>query len=263
MMKVFFKFLFYTAIPGISTYLANSDLLFMYCIEHHLLSADLNIEFAQEVCLLISVLFTVFVIGPKIAFGERKVLSSGKRVNGLYTMIHQLFKSCFEKITGNESVDFNMRIFVPKITPIYWIMTRVFRSKNQELYFTIKNVAPFARPDTTEHLFFRVKPNPQGLVGSCYSTGKIVWDQDLKQNNDKKWRLESVQIQRTSALLWSICVPVIDERGTTIAVIAFDSTSTPIDIESHRDELGVAVRTFSVLLYDSVPDLFKRKWALR
>lgn len=260
MLKIIFIFLCYTLIPGATAYLANSEFLFNLLIEANILSDQFNIPVAQEVCLIINVAFTILIIGPKIIIEERKLKSSKRETEDLYNMVKTIFGSTFESIVKKKPINFDMRIFVPMKTPSYFLSRF---SKKAKIYFEIKNIAPFAKSDATAHLRFRVTPNPQGLVGDCYTQKEIIFDNNLQQTNSSSWNLEQAQIARTSSLLWSLCIPIIDQSSNVIAVIALDSTDTALDIAACRAELASFLMTYATLLHDSAPSLFKGRFAIK
>ena len=95
-------------------------------------------------------------------------------------------------------------------------------------------------------------------MGLCYNTKAMVYDDDLEHTNDKNYHLNKSQIDRTSNLKWSICCPVLDKTETVVAVIALDG-KTRITIDKEKETtLREEIVAFSCMLYDSVPQLFKR-----
>lgn len=79
------------------------------------------------------------------------------------------------------------------------------------------------------------------------------------QTNSVDYDLDQLQVNRTSKLLWSICVPILDDKSNVIAVMAFDSTVSRLNIVEHKDEIRTLTNTFAVMMHDSVPELFKGK----
>ena len=170
-------------------------------------------------------------------------------------MLKTFFQSNLGQISGNSNISFDLRIFVPKRRVFHWIK-RIF-CKNDEKWFYIRNIEPFASRDTTEHLRFRVEPNPQGLVGQAYATKAIVYDDNLPETNNSAYSLDQAQVNRTSNLLWSICVPVLDENNNVIAVMALDSNISKLNISENKDEIRSLTNTLAVMMRDSVPEFFK------
>ena len=159
---------------------------------------------------------------------RKKVLDEGTSLDlnkeryGLFNVIKEFAQSNFARISNNEEFDFNMRIFVPEKSISRYLML-LLRLHKVEKWFVIQNIEPFAKHDITENLKFRVAPNKQGLVGEAYESGYIVYDDILELTNDTDYSLDQVQLNRTSNLKWSLCVPIINENSDVIAVMAFDS----------------------------------------
>ena len=172
-------------------------------------------------------------------------------------MNKNILSSSLGKRFLSESSSFDIRIFIPK-NPILYKIADKLKIKDIQKKFTIKNIDLIAEQGIAKNLEFEVSPNPQGLVGMCYDTKAMVYDDDLEHTNDKKYQLKENQINRTSDLKWSICCPVTNESNTIIAIIALDG-KTRIKIDKAKEEtLREEMVTFSCMLYDAVPQLFKR-----
>ncbi len=255
------KYILFILIPAISTYLAADDTCIKWLIKHELLSVNVNIELFQKICLFISVIFTTFVINLQLIKHENNEKQCQKEIAGLFSIIKQVAQSNFATISKNSNFTFNLRIFVPEFSLVKFI--RSFLHKNKEKWFVIRNVEPFAKRDITEHLRFRVYPDKQGLVGEAYESGSIVYDEILPKTNETEYGLENSQVNRTVNLLWSICVPIFNEKNEVIAVIAFDSDQSYLNISSNKESIRKLTNTLSLMLRDSVPGLFKRKVSLK
>ena len=86
----------------------------------------------------------------------------------------------------------------------------------------------------------------------------MVYDDDLEHTNDTSYSLDRIQVSRTSNLKWSICCPVFDDKNTVVAIIALDGkTKITIDKEKEND-LKEELYVFTRMLYDYVPQLFRR-----
>ncbi len=247
------------AVPALSTYLAADDSIIRLLIRKNLLSTSFNIVMFQRVCLLISILFTTFVLNIKLIIHLNSKEKLQKEIAGLFNVIKQFAQSNFASISKNNDFNFDLRIFVPEINVCKYVLAFVIRKK-VEKWFVIKNIEPFAKKDITEHLRFRVEPDIQGLVGQAYKSGSIVYDDALELTNDTEYSLDKAQISRTSKLLWSLCVPILNENNDVIAVIAFDSDSSSLDIKSNKNEIRDLTNTLAIMIRDSVPELFKRVW---
>ncbi len=248
-------------IPAVSAYLASDDTLFIWLTNNGFWPSNINIDFVQRLFLILNIIFTTFVLNLKLFYLLHRQEQNRKEVSGLFNMIKQFAQSSFISITDNKNFSFDLRIFVPEISVCRWIKAFLTR-KQPEKVFVIKNIEPFAKKDITEHLRFRVEPNKQGLVGEAYETGAIVYDDKLSLTNSTDYALAQSQLSRTSNLRWSICVPICNNNNEVIAVMAFDSDSSDLNIGGNKNEIKSLTNTLAIMMRDSVPDLFKLKWRL-
>lgn len=255
------KYLIEAVIPTLSAYLAADDTIFIWLIDCHVLSQNVNIEGIQKIFLAIDILYTVFWLEFRLGYYNYKEKQSRKEIAGLYNVIKQFAQSNFSSISKDSNFNFDLRIFVPEVKVSNLIFSFLL-SRNKEKWFVIHNIEPFAKKDITEHLRFRVEPDEQGLVGKSYQSKSIVYDDNLKETNSVNYSLQETQVNRTSNLLWSICVPILDEKNGVIAVIAFDSGSSNLDITNNKNEVRDLTNTLSIMLKDSVPELFKQRWRI-
>lgn len=157
----------------------------------------------------------------------------------------------------SNQADFDIRIFIPKFPTLYKIAD-FLRIPNVPRKFVIKNIELIAEPGTTNNLEFEVFPHQEGLVGDCYFRKAMVYDDDLETTNSINYNLGQNQITRTSNLKWSICCPVFEDSNTVVAILALDG-KTKITIDQRNESaLREQLIAFSRLLFDSVPQLFKR-----
>ena len=57
-------------------------------------------------------------------------------------------------------------------------------------------------------------------------------------------------------------VILTNEKNEVIAVMAFDSDGTPLNISQNKEEIRTLTNTLAIMMRDSVPELFKRKWRI-
>ena len=256
-----FKYALDVAIPAISAYLASDETIIQWLISNQFLPQGFKIALFQRICLIINIFFTTFVLYMRMVYHSHKEEQCRKEIAGLYNMIKQFAQSALITMTKNKNFSFDLRIFVPEVSVSRWLKATLMR-KQKEKWFVIRNIEPFAKKDITEHLKFRVEPAAQGLVGSAYSSGSIVYDDNLESTNSTEYSLEQTQLSRTSSLKWSICVPILNDNNEVIAVMAFDSDKSNLNIEKNKIELKNMTNTIAIMMRDSVPELFKRKWSL-
>lgn len=257
----FLRYLLDIAIPAITAYLASSDTFISFLISHDILSEELNITLFRDICLLINVLYTTLFLCVKLNILESKEESYKKQIAGLYNVIKQFLQSNLGQISGNSNISFDLRIFIPEKN-ILMVLKRLF-GHSKEKWFVIRNIEPFARKDITEHLRFRVEPDAQGLVGMAYSRKSIVYDDHLVETNNSEYSLNQAQVNRTSNLLWSICIPILDDKNEVVAIMAIDSGTTNLNIDENKDDIRTLTNTLAVMLRDSVPELFRSEVSFR
>ena len=81
--------------------------------------------------------------------------------------------------------------------------------------------------------------------------------QPRRKENSTSYSLDQSQVNRTSGLLWSICVPILNDKNEVIAIMALDSDTSKLDIEENKDAVRTLTNTIAVMMKDSVPELFK------
>ena len=149
-----------------------------------------------------------------------------------------------------------MRIFVPKYHWLYSLADR-FKIGGIKKRFVIKNIDLIADTGITKDLQFEVSPMVEGLVGKCYRDKCVLWDDKLESTNSTKYNLDAHQISRTTDLKWSICCPIYGNTGEIVAILALDGKTTT-QINDEEKQLGLELTAFSRMLFDAVPQLFKR-----
>lgn len=155
-----------------------------------------------------------------------------------------------------------MRIFVPEKT-LKWRITHII-NKNNALFFRIKNIDGLAEAGITNDLKFQVLPpeEKQGLVGECFVTKKMVYDDNLIQSNSTDYHLSEYQINKTNDLRFIIVCPIFSENGEVIAIIAFDSKNDIKVTQENKEALSDLILNYTQQLYEKVPELFKAKGGL-
>ena len=176
--------------------------------------------------------------------------------NSLLKMNKEYLTTYLEKSISSNFSNCNIRIFVPKHPHLYKIATKL-KIKARKT-FIIKNFDILSNEGVTKNLKFEVFPKVQGLVGECYKKDSIVYDDELKSTNSINYELNSFQIIKTSSLQWSICCPIHDTESNIVAIIALDGDKK-IKIKPEKEqELSEQLFVFSTMLYENVPQLFRR-----
>lgn len=254
---VLLRFLISVAIPAITAYLASDAAAFDWLIQQNLLSSNIDVADIQRICLIINIVFTIVLLEARLEYHIHREDQCRKELAGLYNVIKQFAQTNFVSISNNDDFSFDLRIFVPEVNVYRWI-----KSGGKEKYLVIQNIEPFAKKDITENLRFMVEPDQQGLVGNVYHEGAIYYDDKLPVTNSTNYALGQSQLNRTSKLRWSFCVPIFGKNNQVIAVMAFDSDTSDLDIEGNKDAVKALTLTLATMMGDTVPELFKRKWSL-
>lgn len=254
----------FSAIPAFLSYLANSSLIFDKMLQNGLLGKNANVELIQDYCLLSGIIISALLLSTNLLITKIKLDNILEQRNALIKMNKSILTSSLGKRFLSDTSSFDIRIFIPK-HPIFYNVVDKLQDRLNKLkippihkVFVIKNIDLIAEQGITKNLQFEVSPKQEGLVGLCYSTRAMVYDDDLESNNDTLYELKKNQISRTSDLKWSICCPISDDKGTVVAIIALDGKKK-ITIDRGKEvTLREEVVAFSLMLYDSVPQLFKR-----
>lgn len=247
----------FSAIPAFLSYLANSSLIFNKLIEYGVLGKNVNVELIQDYCLWIGIILSAIVLSTNLLVTKIKYENILEQRNLLIKMNKNILSTSLGKRFLSNTSSFDIRIFIPKHSLLYKLADKLhFASLSRK--FIIKNIDLIAEQGITKDLQFEVFPNPQGLVGMCYDTKLVVFDDDLEHTNSNSYNLKTNQIDRTSNLKWSICCPICDNNDTVVAIMALDGKA-PIKISKEKETaLNKEIVAFSRMLYDSVPQLFKR-----
>lgn len=239
------------------SYLANSSLIFDKLKKYGLIGANVDIKYLQDICLWVGIILSAILLSANLVLTKYKRDNLLDQRNSLIRMNKSLLASSLGNSFLTNEASFDIRIFIPKHRFLYKSY-QLLKIKRFSQKYIIKNIELIANSDSTKGLQFEVAPNPQGLVGDCYTKKMMVFDDNLADNNRTKYGLNETQMARTGQLKWSICSPVFNDMGDVIAIIAIDG-KTNIHIDSEKaDDLRNQLSAFSHMLYDSVPQLFKR-----
>lgn len=247
-----------SAIPAFLSYMANSTLIFDKLISYGLIGESINIPLIQDYCLWISIVFSAVFLSLNLTVTKIKYDNILDQRNKLIKMNKKVLSTVLGKRFLSETSAFDIRIFVPKHPILYKVSDKI-RILKMPKKFIVKNIDLISEQGITKDLQFEVYPKQEGLVGMCYNTKSIVYDDDLQNTNDKNYQLNQIQIDRTSDLKWSICCPICDKDNNVVSIIAIDG-KTRIAIDDDKESaLRENLPAFSYMLYDSVPQLFKRR----
>jgi len=254
-MKKIILSLVYALIAVGLTYVSSSSYILPFLVEKGILGIAIDTERIKELCLFASMVFAGVFLPVSLCKAEIQRDNAIDQRNQLLKMTKNNFGITLERFSSNFS-GFEIRFFIPKHPVLYSIEEKLGIKHKKE--FIIKNIDIIANQGATKGLSFEVSPNSQGLVGECYRQKSMVYDDMLAETNSINYSLQPKQLSRTSNLRWSICCPIIDEKDNVVAIMAFDGTK-PITIKKEKtNELADHILTFSRVLYDAVPQMFRR-----
>lgn len=256
---LFCKCFFISLVPSVLTYLGKSYNILDKLVEKQIIGVSLDVPFIKEISLTASIITTFILVFYNNLNLNNKIDDKNKRIQGLMNYCKYLLSGALSKEIGTSGITFNIRIFVPKYNLFYLVRSKFI--KDTPLYFVITNVPGLAEADITEDLRFKVLPEGEGLVGMCFHKQKTCFDPELKKNNSIIYGLNDSQIAKTNDLEFIIAVPVIANKKV-VAVVSFDTKQKIENKTSVIDSISGAVGAFSNLLYEKVPELFKRKGGL-
>ncbi len=256
--RIFFNIII-PALTGIFSFLAKSTYFNKLLLQY--ITDNTKVIYIQEFLLGLSVIITSIIISYTLFKKDKDNATSKNESEKLLSMVKDIFNRTLSSALG-LNIDFNVRIFVPHKSLKYKLLHKL--KGEYPLAFVIKNYSYLAKRDKTDNLKFIVSPpsSAQGLVGKTYSSGKIVFDDDLESTNHTTYNLTEYQISKTNDLRFSITCPVYDPNNHIVAIVAFD-TSTSIKIDTSNEKtICDAINNFSRLLFDSIPCYFKPEGGL-
>ena len=245
----------FSAIPAFLSYAANSPYLLEKMVSAKILGSAFPIDLIQNVCFVLSIILSTILLSCNLFLTQMKYDDLLDQRGLLIRMTKDNLRIVLSELSSGFS-DFDIRFFIPRFPKWYYLCNRLHLKYKRE--FAIKNIDIIANQGATKNLRFEVFPNPQGLVGQCYRTKNMVYDDMLEKTNATEYSLTAGQISRTSNLKWSICCPIIDTNDEVVAIVAFDGTKKIHINRDKQKELSDNIFTYTRMLYDAVPQLFRR-----
>ncbi len=247
----------FSLFPAVFAYLGQSNNAFDYLIEKNFLGSGIPVPFCKEICFIISIILTFFLLTVNLINSQLREEKYKKQSNMLLKYNKSIFIETLVSHFGKEYSEFDIRIFVPRKTVYWMLLHRII--KNIKYEFVIKNVDALADSGKTDNLKFEVSPNTVGLVGACYSQHDMFYDDDLENSNSINYNLNGYQISKTNDLKFSLVCPIYSDCDEIIAIIALDSKNeVKIPTDKHlKDILIKTIFNYTRHLYENVPDLFK------
>lgn len=248
--------------PALFSYLGQSSNTLDWMQKNNLLGSGVNIEILKDVCTGISIILTFTLLTVPLICSQINEKSYHKQRDDLIYQWKDIFVISLGSKLDIKNLNMDIRIFVPKVT-LKTKMCKIISPRQFKLKFVIRNLDVLARHDTTDELKFEVYPNPEGLVGQCYTQKIMLNDDNLVQTNDVAYNLTPSQINKTKDLKFSLVCPIFNSDNEVISIVAFDSKQ---DIKFGTADMQKAVENsvlnFSQMLYSRVPELFKKEGGL-
>lgn len=259
-LKIVFSIIFLIFLPALLSVFAETKFLTNKLLEHQLVGENFDVESFNDFCLALSIFLNSVILGINHAVVCYKESIKKERVDALLLYCKEILTKTLSEVWGSDgNIGINIRVFVPHNRFLFLISKVSWIEKRLSLYYKIKNIVTWAETGNTDKLKLRVNNTPQGLVGQCYKTKSMIYDNKLRDNNESNYQLNKSQIDQTRELTISICVPILDASDNVIAIVAYDSTEniTISDSVIESDKTKIPLITFARRMYEIAPEIFK------
>lgn len=239
-----------TALPAVAVVLERSSLL-VAMQRRGILGPGIHVSTVKSTCSWLAGILAALFLSLDLYRAKARADELLHQRDALVDTFKEAFVESLEGQLGCRLPRINVRIFVPVRTRIKCPWRR------NPLYFAIRNYRCLAEVGITSGLWFRVTPNPQGLVGECYHTKQIVCNNDLPDSNGE-YNLTEYQRSKTNDTGFVLCAPIINKDDDVLAVVSFD-TKGKLSLERRKDFTTFAdgAGMCAQRLYVCLPELFK------
>lgn len=250
----------FSLIPAVCTLLASTDILF-WIQDRQYLGKNVDVEMLKVFFSFLGIFLTFLLLTINIIKSQMREKKYHKQASDLIKYTKEIMVSAMADQLNINYCSINIRIFVPKKRIIFRLKRKIFNNSSSKLYFEIKNIDGLADAGMTNNLKFRVSPadDKQGLVGECYNSRKMIYDDNLKESNDKSYNLSEYQINKTNNLRFIIVCPTFNEDGEIDAIVAFDSINEIKVTKENEKQITNLILNYTQQLHEKVPELFKPK----
>lgn len=256
------KVILSSSVATVATYLARSS-----CLDelqnNGIIGRSVNLELLKTALLIVGVVLSLVFLSARVI----KLEYENKRVTRQRDSLIKYNKKTFIKAMGeclqltNKNIDLNIRLYFPERTfqgTIKKLLTRLVAGRDAaEEIFKVRNIEGLAEKSHSEPLKFRVRPDPQWLVGQCYTKKELVYDSDLKSHKSHRGLRKYIQA-RISKLQFCMCIPVLDEKDHVLAIISFDSEQKLQINEQNRAMWEEMIEYYCEDLVENLPEFFKK-----
>lgn len=256
--EIFIKGIICSLIPALCNFMGSTSVL-NWAQGREYIGANVNVEVLKTSFFLASIVLTFGLLTYNLIKTEINENKYRSRASDLIKYTKEIMVTTLAKTLGKEYCDMNIRIFVPKKSILWKIRHKI--KKEEKLEFWIKNVEGLADAGFTNNLKFKVLPKTekQGLVGECFSAGKMVYDDNLVVSNNTEYNLTNYQKNKTNDLRFIIVCPTFNQSGDIDAIVAYDSKNEIKVTKENQDTLSNLILNYTQQLHEKVPELFKAK----
>lgn len=256
-LHIILKGILFSLIPTLFTLLGSNDILYDLQ-KNRYIGTSIDVKCLKDCLSTTGAILTFLFITFNISSHETKEKEYKDQSTQLLKNNKEILLKTLSQCLGIDYVSFNIRIFLPHKN-IYWKLLHHFNPETP-LFYHIKNVNGLADVGTTNNLKFCVDPpaKQEGLIGECYKEKKIVYDNNLKETNGTKYNLSQFQISKTNDLKFCLACPIFKEKEI-VAIITFDSKQEIKITQDIASSLPDIILNYSQLLYENVPQIFKKK----
>lgn len=250
----------FSLIPAVCTLLASTDILF-WIQDRQYLGKNVNVEILKVLFSVLGIFLTFLLLTINIIKSQVREKKYHKQASDLIKYTKEIMVSAMADQLNIKYCSVNIRIFVPQKRVRFHLKRDLFNNSSSKLYFEIKNIDGLADAGMTNNLKFQVLPSDekQGLVGECYNSRKMIYDDNLMESNEKIYNLSEYQINKTNNLRFIIVCPTFNEEGEIDAIVAFDSVNEIKITKDNEKQFTNLILNYTQQLHEKVPELFKPK----
>lgn len=250
------RILLFVATPAFFAYLSSEKNIIDVLIAKNILGANINIDLVKQFFLILSVTISnlILVVIYERSLFKRKLLTAKNA--SLFNDFKISFLSSLATEIENPRVQ-NLKFRVWR-KPNKFIQTinNMFRKKIKTEKLIMIELTGLTDSDTTKGLEFEITPNLQGLVGRCYNTKNIEYEEDISQLNEM-YNLTKFQISKTRNTKFCLCVPIFGKNDEVVSILSLDCAEAIQIPESKEQIVADLITLFIQDLNKYFPKLFK------
>ncbi len=208
-----------------------------------------QIRTMKDYCCLAGIILTFLPLGITYRHNVISTMECRREHGFLLQQLKVYFMAAIRGL--NPAAVINIRIFTPK-----WPLLNKI-GMGSSIRFISRNINGLTDDSIKDDLEFRVFPNPQGLVGKCYSQKKMFFDSNL-QTSPQDYNLDEYQKAKIFGTKFCACVPIFNKKAEVTAVIMYDSRYEINMTPSGQKKMFSMLYKFSNEIGENLKSLFKR-----